>query len=174
MSDTVAASYIHLLRSRVRRTGESPLRDWRIVGGLGIVDSESRSNRGQPRFPFAVYCARPRFINHALTFFTGVRDIGDRPRVRRASFDPIVFFSLSFFLSRIHISLRFRACRTFSFRLHFGNRMNELRENYGKLFEFCVKCCYFFEVVELFIWIVLDSCLFILDRIVSFKILVRM
>lgn len=42
MSDTVAASYIHLLRSRVRRTGESPLRDWRIVGGIGGIVGDRR------------------------------------------------------------------------------------------------------------------------------------
>ena len=44
MSDTVAASYIHLLRSRVRRTGESPLRDWRGIVGEGGWGSSSIVN----------------------------------------------------------------------------------------------------------------------------------
>ena len=44
MSDTVAASYIHLLRSRVRRTGESPLRDWRGIVGEGGGGSSSIVN----------------------------------------------------------------------------------------------------------------------------------
>lgn len=115
-------------------------------GGLGIVvDSESRSVTGANRgfFPSSVYCAWPRFINHALTFFTGVRDIGDRARVRRASFDPIVFFFLSFFRGFISLcAFAIRACSS-RVSIAFRNRFSRVRIK-GKLFEICVKYYYYY------------------------------